>query len=636
MNKIVLLILILIVLSILCKCLLEPFQANNSSTTQVLDRDYYEDKLLQVLENKKYYDVDNVFLLKNTIVDDNSTQTYIFFNNEEDYGYDEISDIDSIDSIHNKYKFKLHFYESTQTQFSIYPIVNSKVYLTLWDNTMTIQPQTDNNKQYQIFTDIALLNTATLYPLTPTTSTMTPTTSTITPTTTTAAPPNCSHETRTKCNNHWDSNLHMKACKWTNDNCEIRTQDKKDLIDNAMNWRDAYVLRESAHPTFDQSQPYKLNRIKYKEGAWCKNPRKEKKSAANKWYGMLHKGEWIALDSERKGDDVNKNAKDVYCPDDTQWQGWINDDNTTQSDITRVNRDKKRFESDNKQDTWRTHLGDWQKPGPLADTNIETGFRGGHGGWGSDIVYSNPDFTGSQDIDKNGFNLPYGEDAIDANYVTHDKVGPGENIINTMMRGARCDEKKGEYPLQCLEVTDKKWKTAQLPHKICVRDYQCETNPSMMFRVKNGTADNQEPPFRHNIASSTYYWKDTSEFIPNFNCYKNRLVVDTGNKLKERTSEEADKYITKWYIQHYTYFYPPYKLDKDGKKTQTDGKVVGGIGSRELPTQIKQSLLSYEDYINAATVAKEIIQQAKETGEDAYCGEGSQYPDESYFRPTTQ
>ena len=155
MNKIVLLILILIVLSILCNCFLESFQANNS-TTQALDRNYYEDKLIENVPNK---DEKSIFLLKN-----DNNNTYLYYDNDI-YGYSDLDNIDNIDAIDNKYKFKLEFYDSTRKtecdendegcdtkQFSIHPIVNNNnVYLTLWDNDITFQSKTYVTREKQKF-----------------------------------------------------------------------------------------------------------------------------------------------------------------------------------------------------------------------------------------------------------------------------------------------------------------------------------------------------------------------------------------------------------------------------------------------------------------------------------------------------
>jgi hypothetical protein len=141
MNKVFLLILILIVLIILCKYLVESVE------TFQLVRNDYEDNLI---ENVKNMDENSIFLLKN---DNNNTYLY-YDDGKYDYTEDTTLDLANKYNIDNKYKFKLYILGDTRTRegdFSIYPIDNSDVYITLWDNNITIQSQNDSTKEKQIF-----------------------------------------------------------------------------------------------------------------------------------------------------------------------------------------------------------------------------------------------------------------------------------------------------------------------------------------------------------------------------------------------------------------------------------------------------------------------------------------------------
>jgi hypothetical protein len=171
MNKIYLLILILFLLIILCKYFVESFQTSTSTQTTITTtslpptRDYYKERLLTSIKQliRDNLDKDHEFLLKKN--NDDNNNEYFYYDNEI-YGYDEIQDIYSID---DKFKFKVNRIQSIfcdkngkncdNQQFmgnvSIYPMKtipeNDEIYLTLWDNNITIEKPNPQNKIKQIF-----------------------------------------------------------------------------------------------------------------------------------------------------------------------------------------------------------------------------------------------------------------------------------------------------------------------------------------------------------------------------------------------------------------------------------------------------------------------------------------------------
>ena len=104
MNKIYLLFLILFLLIILCKYLVEPFQTSTSTQTTTLSKQFYEDRLLDGLEDKQNYDKDgstaksgkiNKGVLNKAI--DNHMDKFISEEQSKDHYHDRSYDINDFD-----------------------------------------------------------------------------------------------------------------------------------------------------------------------------------------------------------------------------------------------------------------------------------------------------------------------------------------------------------------------------------------------------------------------------------------------------------------------------------------------------------------------------------------------------------